>query len=294
MAGMVGARVSLGWGAESTPGTAVTPTEYIPVETDQITLAYDPARKPVELGVGTLVIDQYITENDATVKGNIGYPLFATLGQGLIAAAGLTSGGITSPQSITVTVNRGTDAEVWAGLLPNNVKISHSSKGEAKVMIGFDGLAKPAQGTAGTPSYAADAPYVWGHIQPFVLIGGGSTPQTHVDDLEVDVKMANVTFYGANSSLPTDIIPGPITCTGKFTRLFTDWTEYTSFLSVGQTPGLVQFQWARPGHGVTIAMPNAFYSKADRKQPIKGAIVEDIEFGTTGLGGGQLLTYTAA
>lgn len=302
----VGAQIYLGYAVEASAGTAHAPTDYVPVEPDGVTLNFDPKREPLEVALGTLMMDQYLTELEGAVTGDVTFPLFSRLGQKLLFNAGLQdtvsgtgapythTGALVLPKSVTIEVGQNGQAIQYAGCYAKSVKIEHSSKNGSKVTIGYDGLVRPAiLASPSTPAITGDLPYIWSHVQPVTLVATGAGVQD-VDSIELSWTFENQLWYGSNAdNMPFKIIPGPCRFTGKFSKLFESFAEYTSFNTAGQTPQPMAFNWINGTKAFSVLVTSAFYPKGDIKRPLKGAITEEYDFQGLAVSGASPISVIA-
>jgi hypothetical protein len=295
-----GAKTYVGFGIENqaNPGVPVAITDYIPTE-DHPSINVNMGRKPLEVATGTLIIDRYLTEDAAESKGGFGFPLLHTLGQSLLASTGLSpSGFVSAPQYLTIEVYRAGQSFIHAGMLPRSVKFELKSKSPTKVTMEFDGIGPPSLADPSidpvTHTWPADQPYVWGHTQPVITLGGGSVASKFADNIEIDVTWDNQVFYGANgSTFPTMIVPGPLSVKGKVHILFTSAADYASYITLGQTPGAMQFSTVQPGHSIVWDVPSAFYGDHKFSGGLKAPIIEEVSWNAIS-DSSNLLLYTAA
>jgi hypothetical protein len=297
-----GARTFVGFGIENqaSPGVPVAITEYLPVD-DHPSIDVNMGRKPLEVATGTLVIDKYLTEDGAESKGGFSFPLFHTIGQSLLASMGLSASGLVqAPQYLTIEVYRAGQSFIHSGMLPRSVKFELKSKQATKVTVEFDGIGRPtlADPSIDPTTYAwpADQPYVWGHTQPVLTIGGGSVASKFADNIEIDCMWDNQVFHGASGdTFPTLVVPGPVTVKGKVNILFTSIADYQSYITVGQTPGPMQFSVAQPGHSIVWDLPHVFYSAHKFSGGLKAPIVEECDWNAIAPdNAADLIHYTAA
>lgn len=197
-------------------------------------------------------------------------------------------GVFTKPKSLTVEIGRaggpsGAKVLQFAGLLPKSIKLSCSSKSpilSAEVTV--DGTVKPIDlGSPTTPALAATdtSPYMWKHMQVATMV---STETAAIDDWEYEIMFDNQEFRGGNATaLPSDLIVGVPSVTGKFTKLFKSDAEYAAYVAEGSAPAPLIFTFTQGGTGVDqlhFALAKAVYTASGWKQPLKGAIVEEFTF----------------
>lgn len=313
-----GAQLYVGYGLENqtTPGVPVAPSNYLPVEADQVNFTFDPGRVALELSTGDLYKDFIQVEYQAKGTGSLEYPLFPTVGQDLLGYCGLVSGGtpgaatgaLALPEYITFYIGRVAAEEVYPGCRCKMITVTATSTKPLMVKLEFEFVARPlvsGQGappasgppylgdvTAGTyglnqptfsAAYTQEVPYLWGGVSAVTLLSTVSSVQ--MDTIEISISYELVSFYGNHgSNLPSELIPAGVTVAGKFTKLFTDPGEYNIFNEACSAVGPLDFNWTdtcnNTSHAIEILLPKAFYKKQSFKNPMKGAITEDYEIGT--------------
>lgn len=282
MAYGAGSQIYIGWGAETTPGTAFagTPT-YIPVDPDNVNFNFDPARQALKLGMGTVFNDFTAVELAAKGTGSVMFPLWGTLGQSLLAACGLGAGPITLPGYVTIFVGRVNSMQVYAGCRAKQIEITGSNSKPWMVKVDFDFIARPTDQAIGSaPTFANEKPLVWGDTQPAQLPGTASAED--LDNIKVTVNFNQVPFYGNHgNNLPSELIPTDVEVTGSFTKLFDSSSEYDLFNAACMSPAQIFFGAATQCSGGTasfgLTMPHCVYTKDTFKNPLKQAITEDYE-----------------
>lgn len=300
MANGAGSQIYLGYGAEVTPGTAVALSTYIPVDPDNTGLTFDPAREALKLGMGTIFNDFTSVELAAKGTGSAQFPLWGSLGQGLLALCGIAPGPITLPSYITIGIGRVVELQTYAGCRAKTVNFTATSSKPWTTKIDFDFIARPTDSSIGSaPSFTPEKPFVWGDTLPATL--AGSTNVIDIDNIGLTVNFNNVPFYGNHgNNLPSNLIPTDVEVMGTFSKLFESITEYELFNAGCMIPAQIVFsaQSVCPlGSGHTVAafvsftMPNCIYTKQSFKNPLKGPITEEYSFTALSVSGGSPLTY---
>ncbi len=286
---------------ESVMGVAATDYTYIPVNPDQVSLNYSPGRQALKLGMGTIFNDFAAVEYQAKGTGSVEFPLWASLGQGLLALCGLGGGPVTLPQYVTLAVGRVAALLTYGGCKCKMISISAVSTTPVTVKLDFDFITRPTDAAIGTPpSFTTEKPFVWADTDPAILVG--STNVIDLDNIGIDINFNQVMFYGNHgNNLPSHLIPTDVEVKGKFSKLFQNTAEYNLFNASCMVPGEIQFSWTsgcplQPGHTqaarVIFTMPNCIYETQAFKNPVKGPITEDYTYTALAVAGGSPLTYT--
>jgi hypothetical protein len=255
----------LGVALETTEGTPVAATDYIPILASSF--------KPVDV-IGALYdtgLRGSMVENYAYLQGrkhttfDFGGPVFAdTIGYVLAACLGdvVTTGasapythaialknavattGDAQPKSITLTDYYGANIRQYPGTSISDVGLTFNADGMLEYTAKGMGWAS-ATVTAPTPAFSTVLPtQVWTGT---VTVGGTSISNTITGSLQLTRK-TDAIFGIANTQNPYQIFQGALTVTGKITFVMEDDTQLTNFLSNTQ-PALV-FNWST-GSGST-------------------------------------------
>lgn len=231
----------LGIAKETTPGTAVAATDYIPVTSfephDEQVLLEDTGQR----GAMVDVYDHIAGPNWATYgfAGNahpdtIGYPLANILGDVVTSGSAPTShtmavknSGDAQPVTHTLTDFNGINARQFAGARFSEVAFDFGADG----LLTYNAAATTfASATAATPTAS------WGTIPPVanwqlaVTIGGGAV--TTVEGGSVSLKRPiSVLNTADGTQAPYKLFAGPLSVEGKLMFVMEADTELTRYLT---------------------------------------------------------------
>jgi hypothetical protein len=259
MAVQASVRSYLGIAKEATKGTAVAPTDFIPVAQDSV--------KPVDIidplydqGLrGSNVMNyNYIPGRTrstfdfggAVFPDGIGYPIAGIMGS--VATTG-ASAPFTHTMSLLNSVAETVDTQPISYTLtdffavdtrefPGQQFSDFSLKFNADGLLEYDATAAgwaSASTTAPSPSFSTLLPTpVW---RGTVSIGG--SPVSYTMEGNIDMSRAVTPIYGiSNTQNPYQIFLGPLEVTGKLKFVMEDNTELTRYLTDTQ-PAIV-LNWA--------------------------------------------------
>lgn len=248
-------RSYLGIAKEATKGTAVQPTDFIPVMVDSL--------KPVDIidplydtGLrGSMVTNyNYIpgrTRSTFDFGGHvfadtIGYPIAGIMG--VVATTGstapythtvsllnsVTTGTDVQPVSYTLTDFYAADVRAYAGIQIHDFSLKFNADGMLEYDAKGTGFASASAATP-TPSFSTVLPTpVW---RGTVSIGGSAVSYTIEGNL--DLKRPVTPIYGiSNTQNPYSVFVGPLEVTGKLNFVMENNTELTRFLTNTQ-PAIV-------------------------------------------------------
>jgi hypothetical protein len=252
-------RSYLGIAKEVTKGTAVTPTDFIPVMKDSIKPAdiIDPL---YDTGLrGSNVVNyNYIPGRTrstfdfggAVFADTVGYSLAGLLGSVATTGASapfthtisLKNSAVAAaddqPISYTLTDFYAAAVRAYPGCQFSDFSLKFSADGLLQYDTKTTGFASASAATP-TPSFSTILPTpVW---QGTVSIGG-ATVSTSMDG-SIEMKRAVTPVYGISQTQnPFSVFLGPLETTGKITFIMEDNTELTRYLSNTQ-PAIV-LNWA--------------------------------------------------
>jgi hypothetical protein len=268
-------RSYLGIAKEATRGTAVTPTDYIPVAVSKI--------KPVDM-IAPLYDEGLrgsFVKNYAYVQGrthstfDFGGPVFAdTIGYSIAGLLGeVTTTGASAPYTHVITLeNSGTAAldaqptsftltdfygaavRAYPGIAIHDFGLKFSADG----LLDYDTKGMgwlSASAATPTPTFSTVLPaQVW---TATVTIGGSAV--AYAVDGNIDMKRSVTPVFGiSNTQNPYQIHLGALEVTGKLTFVMEDNTELTRYLTNAQ-PSIV-INWAT-GSGATATQIQATLTK---------------------------------
>ena len=260
-------RSYLGIAKETTRGTAVTPTDFIPVAVSKI--------KPVDL-IGSLYDEGLrgsFVKNYAYVQGrthstfDFGGPVFAdTIGYSIAGVLGeVVTTGASAPYTHTISLENSATAasdaqptsftmtdfyaaavRAYPGIMVHDFSLKFSSEGLLDYDAKGTGWASSSASTP-TPTFSTLTPTpVW---QATVTIGGSSV--AYAVDGNIDMKRAVTPVFGiSNTQNPYQIHLGELETSGKITFVMEADTELTRFLT--NTQPAITINWAAgTGAGAT-------------------------------------------
>jgi hypothetical protein len=268
-------RSYLGIAKEATRGTAVAPTDFIPVMKD--------ALKPVDIvdplydtglrGSNVLNYNYIPGRTRSTVDfggavfaDTVGYAIAGVLGS--VATTGvsapythtislfnsLTSGGDVQPISYTLTDFYAVDVRSYPGCQFSDFSLKFNADG----MLEYDAKSTGFQSETvsdPTPTFSTVLPTpVW---RGTVSIGGSAVSTAMTGN--IDMKRPATPIYGiSNTQDPYQVFLGPLEVTGKITFVMDSDAELLNFLNNSQ-PALV-FNWAY-GAGASAVQIQATLTK---------------------------------
>lgn len=268
-------RSYLGIAKEATKGTAVAPTDFIPVMVDSL--------KPVDIidplydtGLrGSMVTNyNYIpgrTRSTFDFGGHvfadtIGYSIAGIMGS--VATTGASApythtvslknasatGADSQPISYTLTDFYAANVREYPGIQIHDFSLKFNADGMLEYETKGTGFASATTSTP-TPSFSTVLPTpVW---RGTVSIGGSAVSNAITGNL--DLKRSVTPIYGiASTQNPYSIFLGPLETTGKFEFVMEADTELTRFLTNSQ-PAIV-LNWAY-GTGATAVQLQATLTK---------------------------------
>jgi len=268
-------RSFLGIAKEVTKGTAVAPTDYIPVYKDSLKPAdiIDPL---YDTGVrGSNVVNyNYIPGrtrstfdfSSAVFADTVGYSIAGLLGS--VATTGvsapythtislknsLTAAADDQPISYTLTDFYAAAVRAYPGVQFSDFSLKFNADGMLEYDTKTTGFISASASTP-VPSFSTVLPTpVW---QGTVSIGGGAVSTAMTGN--IDMKRAVTPVYGISQTQnPFSVFLGPLEVTGKVTFIMEDNTELTRYLTNTQ-PAIV-LNWAY-GTGATAVQIEATITK---------------------------------
>jgi len=269
-------RSYLGVAKETTEGTAVAPTAFIPVSVSKLKAqdVIDPLMVS-DLAQGSLVKDYGYVPGRTRSTVEFGGPVFAdTIVWPLASCLGsvATTGASApythtvslknasavavdaQPTSLTLTDFYAANVRAYAGVSIHDFTLNFSSTGLLEYDAKGTGWASTTASTP-TPTFTTvTATPVW---QATVTIGGSSVAYATEGSLTLSRSVSAI--YGlANTQQPFNIFQGPLSTKGKFKFLMQDDTELTRFLT--NTQPAITITWAQ-GAGATATSISATITK---------------------------------
>lgn len=268
-------RSYLGIAKETTKGTAVVPTDFIPVSVSKIKPAdiidalYDDGLR------GSNVKNYNYIPGRAYSTFDFGGPAFAdTIGYSIAGILGeVTTTGSTAPYTHVITLeNSGTAAadvqptsftltdfyasavRAYPGIQISDFSLKFSSEGMLEYDAKGTGFASASAATP-TPTFSTVLPTpVW---QATVTIGGSAVSYTV--DGSLDMKRPITPIFGiSNTQSPYSVFLGALETTGKFSFVMEADTELTRFLT--NTQPAITLDWSN-GAGATATQISCTMTK---------------------------------
>lgn len=268
-------RSYIGIAKEVTKGTAVAPTDFIPVLASSV--------KPVDvidplydMGLRGSLVSSYAyiqgrTRSTFDFGGSvfadtIGYPLAGILGEVTTTGASApythvialenktASGADAQPISYTFTDFYAAGVRAYAGVQIHDFTLNFAADGLLAYEAKGTGFASATASTP-TPSFSTVLPTpVW---RGTVSIGGASVTNTMSGTLTMSRPVTPI--YGiSNTQNPYNVFLGALTTTGSFTFTMEDDTELTRFLNNTQPAITLNWQY---GTGATLVQVQATVTK---------------------------------
>lgn len=252
-------RSYIGIAKEATKGTAVAPTDFIPVMADSLKPAdiIDPL---FDKGLRGSLVENYnyipgrtrstFDFGGAVFPDTIGYSIAGVMGS--VATTGASApfthtvslknsqatGADAQPISYTLTDFYAAECRKYAGIQFHDFSLKFNADGMLEYDTKATGWAS-ASATTPTPSFSTILPTpVW---QGTVSIGG--SPVSYSVSGNLDMTRPVTPIYGISQTQnPYQVFVGALDVTGKFTFIMEDNTELTRFLTNTQ-PAIV-LNWA--------------------------------------------------
>lgn len=252
-------RSYIGIAKESTKGTAVAPTDFIPVMADSLKPAdiIDPL---FDKGLRGSLVENYnyipgrtrstFDFGGAVFPDTIGYSIAGVMGS--VATTGASApfthtvslknsqatGADAQPISYTLTDFYAAECRKYAGIQFHDFSLKFNADGMLEYDTKATGWASASASTP-TPSFSTILPTpVW---QGTVSIGG--SPVSYSVSGNLDMTRPVTPIYGISQTQnPYQVFLGALDVTGKFTFIMEDNTELTRFLTNTQ-PAIV-LNWA--------------------------------------------------
>jgi tail tube protein len=285
----VGTIAPLGYGRETTPGTGVAATTWLPAM--DASGDTDLALQFPELITNTRQVNRYSLQGQQKTRGTVKFNLFQDMGVDLIIGAFGTPTGTTPLWAGTYVPTAGTLLS-WSielqkgaiqtfrlvGAMVDKFKVTMKAGAQIEVQLDLVALDYLSGITPGTPSYTATDPYNFSEV--LAATGAVTAAATDLDVTDVEFTLDNHLMeqwtMQAATAAPRRIDAAKTTLTGKLTKYFADMTLYTAYRA--RTYQQLQFTAARAGHSAIFNVPRA--SIKTHKQPVKLGqfIVQEFDF----------------
>ena len=255
----------LGLALETTKGTAVAATDYVPITQSTFKPA-DIIAPLLDNGLRGSMVENYnyvqgrkhstVDFGGLAFADTIGYWLAGVLGD--VTTTGSTapythaialknsvgSAGDAQPKALTITDYYSANIRQFPGCQVNEVILNFNADGMLDYTTKLTGYPS-ATSSAPTPSFSTVVPtQVWTGT---VTIGGSSIAVGQTGTLTL-ARKAEPIFGIANTASPYSVFLGALTVTGKITFIMEDDTELTRYLN--NTQPAITFNWAQ-GAGAT-------------------------------------------
>jgi hypothetical protein len=279
----------LGLALETTKGTAVTATDFVPITLNSF--------KPVEMinelldkGIrGSMVENYNYVQGRRHTEIDFGGPVFAdTIGYWLASILGdVTTTGSTAPythaialknsvgtsgdaqpKALTITDYYSANTRQFPGCQTHDFELTFNADGMLEYTAKVTGYPS-ATTTAPAPSFSTVLPtQVWTGT---VSVGGTTVSNSTTGSLKLTRKVDPI-FGVANTQAPYSVFVGSLEVTGKITFVMENDTQLTNFLS--NTQPALTFNWST-GAGAT-ATQVAF--TASKSAYTTGVVLRDKDY----------------
>jgi hypothetical protein len=266
----------LGLALETTKGTAVTATDFVPITLNSF--------KPVEMinelldkGIrGSMVEDYNYVQGRRHTEIDFGGPVFAdTIGYWLASILGdVTTTGSTAPythaialknsvgasgdaqpKALTITDYYSANTRQFPGCQTHDFELTFNADGMLEYTAKVSGYPSITT-TAPAPSFSTVLPtQVWTGA---VTVGGTTVSNSTTGSVKLTRKSEPI-FGIANTQAPYSVFVGALEVTGKITFVMENDTQLTNFLS--NTQPALTFNWST-GSGATATQVSLTASKS--------------------------------
>ena len=279
----------LGLALETTKGTAVTATDFVPITLNSF--------KPVEMinelldkGIrGSMVENYNYVQGRRHTEIDFGGPVFAdTIGYWLAGVLGdVTTTGSTAPythaialknsvgasgdaqpKALTITDYYSANTRQCPGCQVHDFELTFNADGMLEYTAKVTGYPS-ATTTAPAPSFSTVLPtQVWTGA---VTVGGTSISNSTTGSVKLTRKVEPI-FGIANTQAPYSVFVGALEVTGKITFVMENDTQLTNFLS--NTQPALTFNWST-GTGATATQVSL---TATKSAYTTGVVVRDKDY----------------
>jgi hypothetical protein len=279
----------LGLALETTKGTAVTATDFVPITLNSF--------KPVEMinelldkGIrGSMVEDYNYVQGRRHTEIDFGGPVFAdTIGYWLASILGdVTTTGSTAPythaialknsvgasgdaqpKALTITDYYSANTRQFPGCQTHDFELTFNADGMLEYTAKVTGYPS-ATTTAPAPSFSTVLPtQVWTGA---VTVGGTTVSNSTTGSVKL-TRTVDPIFGIANTQAPYSVFVGALQVTGKITFVMENDTQLTNFLS--NTQPALTFNWST-GSGATATQVSLTASKSAYTT---GVVVRDKDY----------------
>ena len=267
-------RSYIGLAKETTKGTAVTPTVFIPVIANSVK-PQDTYGPLYDEGLRGSLVKNYnyiqgranstFDFSGAAFADTILYPIAGVLGEDVVTGSGpyvhtisvknsATAAADAQPSAFTITDFYAANVRAYAGMQFSDFSLKFNADGLLEYDAKATGFVSATASTP-TPSFSTILPTpVW---YGTVSVGGTQISNSTVGN--IDIKRPVTPIFGiANTQNPYQVFVGATEVTGKITFLMENDTQLTNYLTNTQ-PALV-FNWTQ-GTGSTQTQIQATMTK---------------------------------
>lgn len=254
---------------EATWGTAVNPTFYVPFKDvkpeDSISYIKDQGIRGALATTYNVLggVESSSLEIDGEVfPDSIGLLLLSMLGSDAVTGTGpythtFKLARTAQPPSLTHSYYDGTSMRQFAGSIGEEFNLKWADNAALEYTYKSQGKASAVAATA-TPTLTTTQPFV-GWIFSVTL---GGTANVNLVGFDFTIKRKLYVQHSANNSnQPTNIIAGPLECTGKCTFDKADDTELNMFLNNSQPSFVMTGTQSGSNYGFTITMTKTAFLK---------------------------------
>ena len=279
---------ALGYAKESTFGTPVAASVYVPFE--ECSLEKDPGLQDIQVARNQRELTGYLMPTEQKLSGKVSFPLFAQMGMGLVVGAigydSAVSGAgpyVHNIQqqntllSFTLEENLGgLESIQYAGAVVDKFSLKGTTKTAA--MVSLDVIAqKDTQITTTTPSYTTDQPFVLAGTTISILGSGNANVESF--ELTID-NMAEPHYTYSGERYPTFIVSKGRKIELKYTVSLQDMTLYGDLpaanSSSSPTSGQEVLTLVSGTDQCVITIPQMAITKLSQPMKVGEVIMQDI------------------
>jgi hypothetical protein len=259
----------LGAGKETTFGTKVGSTHYIPVTdikpADVPTMVSDAGMRGVMAGTFAKyqsVINSTFEADGAVYPDSFGLFLLSMLGIDTVAGTSnkthtFTMAPVAQPASLTLNYFDGFNERAFAGSKCSELDIKWAKNAALAYVAKFSGLGSEVITTETPAVSTAQQLMAWNFALQL-----NSVANLNLESFELDLKRkADIVWAANNSQQPSSISLGGLTATGKATFAIQDDTELALALNNTQEPLIFTGIQSGTNYGLTIQMSQVAFTE---------------------------------
>ena len=283
----VGDQTILGWGVESTPGTAVAPTSYVPIDIGSSAPTFDPNRAAVDVAMGSPNVTIAVVDRKGKGTWSMAMQAFPVLGADFLAACGLSSTGLAAPSSLTLVQDYKGKKIQYPGSRATKILIKGDAQNGIVITVSGEFIARPIVGSplsVPTVSGTNNDPFTYVDLGAVTLISGATTAMD-LESFEISIDMPHALGYGnSGSPLPSVMALSRFGITGKLTVFFSDVNvaEYNAMIVADGLIGAINLPFSKTVGAETytldIALSHAKYQNGPLTAPKDGLDMLDLNF----------------